>query len=75
VFCIALVGEICIVPYNLFINQYEVKSLYCGVQEEETQNHSAQQHYMISDTNIRWWKKQKEQLNTARTMMFVGKQL
>jgi hypothetical protein len=53
--------------------QYETKSLYCRVQKEETSNHAAQQYCEINETYIRWLKKQKEQLNTAQTMMLCGK--
>jgi hypothetical protein len=50
-----------------------MKSLYSTVQEEETSNHAAQRHYGTNGTNIRQWKKQKEQLNMAWTMMLCVK--
>jgi hypothetical protein len=40
--------------------QYETKSLYCGVQEEEMSNLAAQRHCRINETSIRKWKKIKE---------------
>jgi hypothetical protein len=50
-----------------------MKSLYCGVQEEETSDDASQRHYGISAINIRRWKKQEEQLNTAQAMMLCRK--
>jgi hypothetical protein len=78
-FCVDfIVGEICIVhcvPYNLFIfsmkrNHYTVEF---KSKEEGMSNLAAQWHHRNEKTNIRWWKKQKEQLYTARRMMFCGR--
>jgi hypothetical protein len=51
--------------------QYETKSLYCGVQEEEEMsNLDAQRHYRINETSIRRWKKIKEYM--AQRVMLCG---
>jgi hypothetical protein len=41
--------------------------------KEETSNFAVQQCYGIDDTNVRWWKKQKEQLYMAQRVMLCGR--
>jgi hypothetical protein len=40
---------------------------------EEMSNLAVQRHYGMNKTNVRWWKKQKEQLYMARRMTHCGR--
>jgi hypothetical protein len=58
---------------NFIHIQYEIKALYCGVEEGEMSNLAAQRHYRIDETNFRQWKKQKEQLCMTWSMLLCGR--